>query len=227
MRHIACRSCNELHGGKCRPCADLAASAVYVQSSYLDTLFSYIKKACPYKKYCCTTSFDVDDPAYEAHEASCAFEPCSCRECSFKGSQADLVCHLRGRHAWVAHKLTYGQDYMYDLEEMDSSTLHHGLFIGEDGRVFYLIVDLATVFQEFPFPLVTLVCVRNRAAAATGQAYSYWVAEIKEVASCPDWTLTTDHCFRVLPGMLRQEQTSTSVCFTFCVIKDESSSASC
>lgn len=248
LRHVACRSCSEFHGGKCRPCADLAASAVYVQSSYLDTLFGYIKEACPYKKYGCTSTIVIGDLA-AAHRATCEFEPCWCTRCSFKGSPADLVSHFTLTHAWSAHKFTYGQDYIYNTDEMDSSFVYtdkmdswmvrYELFLGEDGGVFLLVVDLAPFFQEFPFPLVTLVCVRNSAAAAAGPVYTYSVRadappaqrrklklEIKEVASCPDWRMERD-CFALLPGMLREEKTSKSVLVRICVSKSESSSASC
>ncbi|KAM3244365.1 hypothetical protein ACQJBY_055977 [Aegilops geniculata] len=234
LRHIACRSCSECNGGKCLPCADLSAPAVYVRSSYLDTLFGHIKlkEACPYKKYGCTSS-----------------KPCWFRTCPFKGSPADLVRHLTGRHAMAAHKFTYGQDYIYDTNEMESSLVYsdemdswmvrYELFVGEDGGVFKLIVDLSANWQEFPFPLVTLVCVRNSAAA--GLVYSYSVAamdaspadrrnqkpEIKEVPGFSEWKL--EHgCFPLLPGMLREEQTrKKSVLVRICISKDESSGASC
>lgn len=247
LRHVACRSCSECHGGKCRPCADLAAPAVYDQSSYLDTLFGHIKlkEACPYKKNGCTSSIPVGDPA-AAHAAACESESCWFRPCSFKGSPADLVRHLTGRHAMAAHKFTYGQDYIYDTDEMESSLVYademgswmgcDALFVGEDGGVFEVMVDLRANFQEFPFPLVTLVCVRNSAAAAAGPVYTYSVAadappaerremksETKEVVSHSDWKLERD-CFPLLPGMLREGK---SVLVRICISKDESSGASC
>uniref|UniRef100_A0A8R7V1B4 SIAH-type domain-containing protein n=1 Tax=Triticum urartu TaxID=4572 RepID=A0A8R7V1B4_TRIUA len=98
LRHVACGSCSEFQGGSCRPCADLAASAVYVQSSYLDTLFGYIKEACPYKKYGCTSTIVVGNLA-AAHRATCKFEPCWCTRCSFKGSSADLAREPLHAHA--------------------------------------------------------------------------------------------------------------------------------
>ncbi|XP_044952976.1 putative E3 ubiquitin-protein ligase SINA-like 6 [Hordeum vulgare subsp. vulgare] len=248
LRHVACRSCSECHGGKCRPCADLATTAVYVQSSYLDTLFGHIKlkEAWPYKKYGCTSSIPVGegDPAAAWELESCWFRPCP-----FKGSPADLVRHLTGRHALAAHKFTYGQDYIYDSDEMDSSLVYademgswtgcEELLVGEDGGVFHLMADLTADFEQFPFPFVALLCVRNSAAAAAaaGPVYSYSVAavdappaerrklkpEIKEVVVGPDWKMKRD-CFRLFPAMLREGK---SVLVRICISKAESSSGSC
>ncbi|KAI4982506.1 hypothetical protein ZWY2020_022998 [Hordeum vulgare] len=237
---------SECHGGKCRPCADLATTAVYVQSSYLDTLFGHIKlkEAWPYKKYSCTSSIPVGegDPA-----AACELESCWFRPCPFKGSPADLVRHLTGRHALAAHKFTYGQDYIYDSDEMDSSLVYademgswtgcEELLVGEDGGVFHLMADLTADFEQFPFPFVALLCVRNSAAAAAGPVYSYSVAavdappaerrklkpEIKEVVVGPDWKMKRD-CFSLFPAMLREGK---SVLVRICISKAESSSASC
>ncbi|KAE8778303.1 e3 ubiquitin-protein ligase sina-like 10 [Hordeum vulgare] len=225
-----------------------AVSLAKEKSSYLDTLFGHIKlkEAWPYKKYSCTSSIPVGegDPA-----AACELESCWFRPCPFKGSPADLVRHLTGRHALAAHKFTYGQDYIYDSDEMDSSLVYademgswtrcEELLVGEDGGVFHLMADLTADFEQFPFPFVALLCVRNSAAAAAaaGPVYSYSVAavdappaerrklkpEIKEVVVGPDWKMKRD-CFSLFPAMLREGK---SVLVRICISKAESSSASC
>ncbi|XBH64962.1 hypothetical protein VPH35_118633 [Triticum aestivum] len=202
-------SCSECHDGKCRPCTDLAASA----------------EACPYKKYGCTSTLIVGDLA-AAHRATCEFEPCWCTRCSFKGSPADLVSHFTLTHAWSAHKFTDGQDYIYNTDEMDSSFVYtdkmdswmvrYELFLGEDGGVF-LLVDSGIALL---LPLGR--CTPTRSPAERRKLKP----EIKEVASCPDWRMERD-CFPLLPGMLREEQTSKIVLVRICVSKSESSSASC
>ncbi|KAM3244367.1 hypothetical protein ACQJBY_055978 [Aegilops geniculata] len=234
LRHVVCRSCSEVHGGKCRPCADMAASAVYVQSSYLDTLFGFIKTACVFEKYGCTSSAAFGYPAI-THALSCAFLPRSCPKCSFKGTLGDLVRHLaeeygRHEHDWTAQKITYGQEYLLNVVEQDPLGVYdYDFFVAEeDGGVFLLFSDLTEDFENSIFPSVTLVCVRNGAAAAAGPAYSYWVAaeapsavrrpEINEVLSISDWDLERD-CLPLLPGMRQRMR--------MCISKAEGSSASC
>lgn len=189
MLHVACSDCvgggGDDGGGdnnddgsssdssdyKCSSCTDLVASAVYVQSSYLDTLYSNTKLACPYKKYGCASSFAFRDAA--AHAAACVYAPCVCPECSFEGSPADLVRHLTeesGRHAWTVHKITYGKEHRYVFDELNlMENCQIFLVAEEDDGVFLLEMDRVGLSHY-----VALSCVRDKAAA--GPVYSSSVA---------------------------------------------------
>ncbi|KAM0874697.1 hypothetical protein ACQ4PT_037251 [Festuca glaucescens] len=165
MRHIACSDCG---AGECRHCADLAKTAVYVQSSYLDTLFSHLKVPCPYSKYGCASSVVYGEVA--AHAAACA-----CPECSFEGSQAEPMRHLTdkaGRHGWSATNIMYGTDvsFVINLKDQDGGAAF--LFVAEeDGSVFLLALGEGT---EGAYAAYLVVCVRSN--ASTWPVYSSSVA---------------------------------------------------
>ncbi|XP_037417494.1 E3 ubiquitin-protein ligase SINA-like 4 [Triticum dicoccoides] len=236
MHPVACGDCGGGGGGgggECCPCAGLAASAVYVQNAYLDTLFGYTKVACPYRKHGCASSVAYRDAA--VHAAACACAPCSCPECLLEGSPADLVRHLTeesGRHAWGARKITYGTAHQYVFDELDSEEICEELLVAEeDDGVFLLHIHRVELYHH-----VALACVRNKAAA--GPVYSSSVAvegppakglvvklETKVVASCPAPTeLVYDdyEALPVLPRMLHERDESRELHVRVCVSKTQS-----
>ncbi|KAM3244368.1 hypothetical protein ACQJBY_055979 [Aegilops geniculata] len=232
MLHVACGDCGGGGGGECRPCANLSASAVYVQNAYLDTLFGYTKVACPYKKYGCASSVAYRDSA--AHAAACACAPCSCEQCLFQGSPADLVHHFTeesGRHAWTAHKITYGKDHRYVFDALDSDEdAQRRLLVAEDDDGVFLL-DICYHDKDFHF--VALACVKTEAGAGT--VYSSSVAvegppgitvkmEQKVVPSCPVpavWQYNYYEALTVHPEMLHGEQIK-KLHICVCISKTES-----
>ncbi|KAM0834962.1 hypothetical protein ACQ4PT_063245 [Festuca glaucescens] len=224
LRHIACSDCG---AGECRHCADLANAAVYVQSSYLDTLFSHLKVPCPYSKYGCASSVVYGDEV-AVHVAACA-----CPECSFEGSPAELMRHLTdkaGRHGWSATNIMYGTDVPFVINLKD----HGGpafLFVAEeDGSVFLLALGGGTggIYAAY------LVCVRSN--ASTWPVYSSSVASVGPrakkrleltntvVASCSVPTkldmrgCEIDYVW-VFPGMLHEEK---EIHLRICIRKNHS-----
>jgi E3 ubiquitin-protein ligase SIAH1 len=147
----------------------LGDAAVYVQSSYLDTLFGYVKMPCPYNKYGCASSVAYRDVA--AHAAACACAPCRCpcADCSFEGSPAELLSHLTdkaGGHGAATTNITYGQDYCVVFgrsKHFPGKQLVYPMVAEDDGSVFLLAVD------GWSTPRATVVCVRG---ASAGPVYT-------------------------------------------------------
>ncbi|KAM3224434.1 hypothetical protein ACQJBY_057669 [Aegilops geniculata] len=165
VQHVACRDCG---AGECRPCGGDPA-AVFVHNAQLDALFGYIRVPCPFRKFGCATSVAYRDLA--AHETACAWAPCACAECGYKGPPSGLLRHLTelsGRHAWTAHRITYGMDHQFAVpvpESSDQQCEDRGLLIAEDGAVFLVAVGSAGGVRR-----VTVVCVRGN--VGTGPVYS-------------------------------------------------------
>ncbi|XBH64960.1 hypothetical protein VPH35_118631 [Triticum aestivum] len=239
MRHVACGDC--VSGGgdddeyECTSCTDLAASVGYVQSTYLDTLLSNTKVACPYKKYGCASSLAFSDTA--AHAAACSFGPCLCAKCFFEGTPADLLRHLTeesGRHAWAAHKITYGKGHQYAIDAPKSYTVHLEFLVAEeDGGVFVLLV-----YGNEDTNFTGLACVRNNAGA--GPVYSSSLAvegpglkvklEKKVMKSCSDPVqyhkeVVRDYFIRVQPAMLHKGDETSQLHVRVCISKTQGLSA--
>ncbi|XP_037450991.1 uncharacterized protein LOC119321400 [Triticum dicoccoides] len=147
MLHVACSGCvvggDEDGGGhgddddgyECASCTDLAASAVYVKSSYLDTLFSgFAPCLCP----------------------ECSFE-------GSPADLVRHLTDKSGKHGWAAHKITYGKDHEYAIDAQKSKGKHHELLVAEeDGALFLLVIEFnGDAKKDFVF----LVRVTNKAGA--------------------------------------------------------------
>ncbi|XP_044953128.1 E3 ubiquitin-protein ligase SINA-like 4 [Hordeum vulgare subsp. vulgare] len=165
VQHVACGDCG---AGECRPCGGDPA-AVFVHNAQLDALFGYIKVPCAFRKFGCASSVAYRDMA--SHEAACAWAPCACAECGYKGPPSGLLHHLTelsGRHAWTAHRITYGMDHQFAVpvpELSDQQCEDRGLLVAEDGALFLVAVGGVSDVRR-----VTVVCVRGN--VGTGPVYS-------------------------------------------------------
>ncbi|KAK3160214.1 hypothetical protein QOZ80_1BG0056700 [Eleusine coracana subsp. coracana] len=146
--HVVCSSCRAKLPDKCH-CCSLATG--YNRCHIIEHVVDSTKVPCCYDNFGCTEKITYYEK--ESHEKVCPHAPCFCPEsgCDFTGSIPMLLSHFSVVHKWHLARISYNKTFRIRIAQ-GSTALQ-----GEDGQLFLVNMEGASVGFESPFPLTIFI----------------------------------------------------------------------